>query len=334
MNQDQHFAKEDSEKETSSNCTINKETIDLNKNKAKKAIIMVFILIIVLCILFILIFPQNMNKDVIERQIPLVEVQNKSIPKHTTGFKRNYVNKTKNKGKNESLSGPVRGNISKLFGKSHSGIDISAPYGTAIYAMQDGYVTRSGRRGSYGLTITIDSYYNDVPQVPRIQTMYGQCSVLYAKKGQFIRRGQIIALVGSTGKATKPHLHFEVIYQDKPVDPIDYLRKLPGYLNYVSKARAYRNNVKNKNQITYNYKPKYNKVYSNYAASSCDSGHWINSVENGGKIIKLEDGSIWEVNDTDTADSSLWLPVSDITACDDKLINTDEHENVEAKRIN
>ena len=148
----------------------------------------------------------------------------------------------------ESLSGPVLGSISSLFGlrndpingyiKSHEGIDIAAPYGAAIYAMQDGYVTKSGMRGGYGLAITIDSYYNDVPQVPRVQTTYGHCSVLYAQVGQFVRRGQIIALVGSTGRSTGPHLHFEVIYLGRPVDPIDYLRKLPSYLDYVAKARA------------------------------------------------------------------------------------------------
>jgi hypothetical protein len=52
-----------------------------------------------------------------------------------------------------------------------------------------------------------------------------------------------------------------------------------------------------------------------------------------GKIIKLEDGSIWQVDDIDTIDSSLWLPVSDIVACDDKLINTDDNESVGARQI-
>ncbi|MDD3013263.1 MAG: M23 family metallopeptidase [Candidatus Gastranaerophilales bacterium] len=160
----------------------------------------------------------------------------------------------------ESLSGPVLGSISSMFGlrsdpfkgyiKSHDGIDIAAPYGAAVYAMQDGYVTKSGWRGGYGLAVTIDSYYKDVPQVPRVQTTYGHCSVLYAQVGQFVRRGQIISLIGSTGRSTGPHLHFEVTYLGRPVDPIDYLRKLPSYLNYVAKVRSNNRYISNNN----NYK--------------------------------------------------------------------------------
>jgi len=161
----------------------------------------------------------------------------------------------------ESLSGPVLGSISSMFGqrsdpftgyvKSHDGIDIAAPYGAAVYAMQDGYISRSGWRGGYGLAVTIDSYYLDVPQIPRVQTTYGHCSVLYAQVGQFIRRGQIIALVGSTGRSTGPHLHFEVTYLGRPVSPIDYLRKLPSYLDYVTKVRSKTRYVSNYNGYNY-----------------------------------------------------------------------------------
>ena len=52
-----------------------------------------------------------------------------------------------------------------------------------------------------------------------------------------------------------------------------------------------------------------------------------------GNLVKLEDGSIWKVDPVDTVDSSLWLATSDIVACDDKLINTDDNEVVNAKRI-
>jgi len=58
--------------------------------------------------------------------------------------------------------------------------------------------------------------------------------------------------------------------------------------------------------------------------SGCEDGHWIESVLSDGSIIKLEDGSVWEVEAGDTVDSALWLPVSNIIACDDKLINTGE----------
>ncbi|OGI18203.1 MAG: hypothetical protein A2287_06755 [Candidatus Melainabacteria bacterium RIFOXYA12_FULL_32_12] len=146
------------------------------------------------------------------------------------------------------LVGPVLGGISSNFGyrsdpfsgitKSHDGIDIAAPYGSPIYAVQDGYVTKSGWRGGYGIAITIDHYYPDIPGMPRIQTTYGHNSYNYVKVGDYIRRGQVIGLVGSTGRSTGPHLHFEVTYKGRPYPPIDYLTKLPSYVAYVDQYRA------------------------------------------------------------------------------------------------
>jgi hypothetical protein len=69
------------------------------------------------------------------------------------------------------------------------------------------------------------------------------------------------------------------------------------------------------------------------ASSVCEAGHWIESVAADGRIIKLEDGSIWEVDPVDVIDSALWLPISDIVVCDDKLINTDDNETVSARRV-
>ncbi|MBK6008686.1 hypothetical protein JJB11_21505 [Ramlibacter ginsenosidimutans] len=65
----------------------------------------------------------------------------------------------------------------------------------------------------------------------------------------------------------------------------------------------------------------------------CEDGHWIESVLSDGSIVKLEDGSVWEVDGADSVDSALWLPVSEIVACDNKLINTDDNESVSAHRI-
>lgn len=70
-----------------------------------------------------------------------------------------------------------------------------------------------------------------------------------------------------------------------------------------------------------------------YSSSNCESGHWIQSVSNDGRIVMLEDGSIWEVDVVDAIDSALWLPITEIVACDDKLINTDDNETVSATRI-
>ena len=71
-----------------------------------------------------------------------------------------------------------------------------------------------------------------------------------------------------------------------------------------------------------------------YARSGgCDSGHWVDSVSDDGDIVKLEDGSIWEVDAGDTVDSMLWLPTTDILACPHKLINTEDNETVGATRL-
>lgn len=68
-------------------------------------------------------------------------------------------------------------------------------------------------------------------------------------------------------------------------------------------------------------------------ASNCETDHWVDSVSDDGEIVKLEDGSIWQVDLADRVDSALWLPTTDIVACDDKLINTDDNETVSATRL-
>ncbi|MGI9056479.1 MAG: hypothetical protein ACR2F2_11835 [Pyrinomonadaceae bacterium] len=67
--------------------------------------------------------------------------------------------------------------------------------------------------------------------------------------------------------------------------------------------------------------------------TGCDSGHWIDSVSEDGNIIKLEDGSIWEVDSVDTIISTLWLPITEVMVCDDKIINTDDNESVSVTQL-
>jgi len=68
-------------------------------------------------------------------------------------------------------------------------------------------------------------------------------------------------------------------------------------------------------------------------SASCETGHWVDSVSDDGEIVKLEDGSVWQVDAVDAIDAMLWLPTTEITVCGDKLINTDDNETVEATRI-
>ena len=65
----------------------------------------------------------------------------------------------------------------------------------------------------------------------------------------------------------------------------------------------------------------------------CESGHWIEAVEGGGKIIKLEDGSLWQVDDVDIVTTFIRLPISEVILCDGTMINVDDGESVEVRPL-
>lgn len=102
--------------------------------------------------------------------------------------------------------------------KLHTGIDFGAQFGTPIYAVAGGKVEFSGEKGGYGNAVIIE--HND-----NLSTLYGHVSKLYVNEGASVAPGQLIALVGSTGFSTGPHLHFEVRINDKPVNPRPYLQQ-------------------------------------------------------------------------------------------------------------
>lgn len=126
---------------------------------------------------------------------------------------------------NFSFVKPVEGVVSSEFGprdsdnpivsKNHLGIDIAAKTGTVIRAAMDGKVTVSSKIGDYGQHIKIVN--NDVT------TLYAHCSKLYVKEGDVVTKGQEIAEVGETGKATGPHLHFEIIRGITYINPRNIL---------------------------------------------------------------------------------------------------------------
>lgn len=115
---------------------------------------------------------------------------------------------------------PSRGSITSYFGarwgKMHLGIDIAANTGDPIRAAMDGIVAVSEWETSYGNVVKIDGSLG-------IRTIYGHCSKLLVKKGQKVNRGDLIALVGSTGNSTGPHVHFEVRKNGIPQNPLLYL---------------------------------------------------------------------------------------------------------------
>jgi len=69
------------------------------------------------------------------------------------------------------------------------------------------------------------------------------------------------------------------------------------------------------------------------ARADCEEGHWVKSVTDDGELVVLEDGSVWQVDPVDAIDSMLWLPTTEIVACDGMLINVDDGEKVSARRL-
>ena len=116
---------------------------------------------------------------------------------------------------------PSRGYISSRFGmrwgRMHEGIDIAAPTGTPIHAADAGRVVYAGWMTGYGKCIMIDHGNG-------YRTVYGHASKLYVREGTRVSKGQLIAAVGSTGRSTGPHLHFEIRKNGVPQNPLKYIK--------------------------------------------------------------------------------------------------------------
>ena len=120
---------------------------------------------------------------------------------------------------------PVEGVVSSKFGqrdsatgsvpKNHTGTDIAANLGTKIKSATDGEVVLASEEGDYGKHLKI--------QIGEVSIIYAHCNNLYVKQGDMVAQGQEIAEVGSTGNSTGPHLHFEIRYQERKLDPQNIL---------------------------------------------------------------------------------------------------------------
>lgn len=97
----------------------------------------------------------------------------------------------------------------------HAGMDFAAPTGTDIFATGNGKVLSTGWEQGFGLCVKIDHGYN-------YTTLYAHMSKIMVRQGQNVKRGEVIGLVGNTGKSTAPHLHYEVHLRGKPQDPRNY----------------------------------------------------------------------------------------------------------------
>ena len=121
---------------------------------------------------------------------------------------------------------PTRGWVSSRFGyrispftnqkEFHKGIDISTRMNTPVIAPADGLIASVGQDHGMGNMVTINHSYG-------VKTRYGHVSKVLVKKGEYVKRGQKIALVGNTGRTTGPHLHYEVYLNGLPVNPFRYI---------------------------------------------------------------------------------------------------------------
>lgn len=114
-----------------------------------------------------------------------------------------------------SYYGPRQSHYSNRI-KMHEGLDIGAQNGTPILATADGVVTYSGKKPGFGLFVQVDHGYG-------IETVFAHAQTLVAKKGDIVKRGDVLARVGSTGYSTGPHVHYEVRINGTPVDPLYYI---------------------------------------------------------------------------------------------------------------
>jgi murein DD-endopeptidase MepM/ murein hydrolase activator NlpD len=111
----------------------------------------------------------------------------------------------------------VRSDPFRHLAAMHAGIDLAAPQGTAVYATADGTVDRADWFGGYGNCVEIDHGKG-------VATRFGHLSRILVHPGQLVHRGDVIALVGSTGRSTGPHLHYEVRIDGHAVNPVPFLQ--------------------------------------------------------------------------------------------------------------
>ena len=121
---------------------------------------------------------------------------------------------------------PVQGWISSGYGwrrnpfskrkEFHQALDLVAPWGTPVKAAAQGSIVYAGWRQTYGLTVEMEDGHG-------YSTVYGHLSRILVKKGAWVKKGEIIGRVGSSGRSTGPHLHFEVWFRGKTIDPLNLM---------------------------------------------------------------------------------------------------------------
>lgn len=174
--------------------------------------------------------------------VPPASVSATDSPDTTFGVLKNVLNVLENslasvKSKVESQQAlaratpsiwPIAGWLSSRFGQRadpfdgdadfHPGLDIAADRGTPVHATADGTVEFAGYNGNYGNSVLVDHGYT-------ISTRFGHMASVSVRRGQQVHRGDVIGYVGSTGHATGPHLHYEILLSGQPINPLRLLSR-------------------------------------------------------------------------------------------------------------
>jgi murein DD-endopeptidase MepM/ murein hydrolase activator NlpD len=162
---------------------------------------------------------QMLNLASVKQDVSVLEVQLRRLDQY-------YMEKTNEMAAMPNLW-PVQGYVTGGFGlredplgeggEFHSGVDISTRYGNKVVAPSDGLVIFAEPREGYGNVIVVDHGFG-------ITTRYGHLSAFNVKEGQRVHRGETIGFVGSTGRSTGAHLHYEIRLHDNPVNPSRYMK--------------------------------------------------------------------------------------------------------------
>jgi murein DD-endopeptidase MepM/ murein hydrolase activator NlpD len=168
----------------------------------------------------------NLNSRELANQLGQLNRKSRGMESDFRGLQDFYNNRTILLAATPAIM-PVHGYLSTAFGYRadpftglrdyHPGIDISAPTGTKVLASADGLVAFADRQVGYGKLVVLQHKFG-------LSTRYGHLSLIAVKPGQRVRKGDIIGYVGSTGRATGPHLHYEVRLNDQPMNPRLFMR--------------------------------------------------------------------------------------------------------------
>jgi murein DD-endopeptidase MepM/ murein hydrolase activator NlpD len=166
----------------------------------------------------------------------------KAAPESTFGILRDLLGSLENRlatvksqiesqqalGRATPSAWPIVGWLTSLYGNRkdpftgqpdfHTGLDISAQYGTPVRATADGTVESAGYSGNYGNAVVVDHGFG-------IGTRFGHMSRFAVGPGQKVKRGEVIGYVGATGRATNSHLHYEILLNGQPINPLRLLAR-------------------------------------------------------------------------------------------------------------